>query len=306
MGVCALLTGVQTTAQAFQISTERVNTALSSLRVERSQFLSKVAQLVLRMLREQGSSSVCETLGLPEHVLKVLSGEMVVQPRKDTGPVFAVTRIEREDGQQDLLASTRATVRALYEADVDVRLIQCLFGLPPVLVHSWGGFSKARNAEKLLRLQGIVLERLQQGSDLDTAINGLWLTKTHAQYLLGDFHEMAAARSVPPEFRTQILREAKEAVRPGGVARKHGLPKATVHRWLQGDFSHVGGDGPCIKSDSTATAGDKRRCLEHYYLSGRDVEQTAETLGVSPETVVHIVADFEQRAAIRGGEKDSN
>ena len=294
---------MQTTAQAFQVTTERVNTALNSLRLESTQFLSKIAQLVLRMLREQGSASVCETLGLPEHVLKVLSGEMVVQPRKDAGPVFAVTCVEYDDAPtEDLLASTRASVKALYEADVDVRLIQCLFGLPPVLVHSWGGFSKARNAEKLQRLQRAVLERLQQGCDLDAAINGLWLTKTHAQYLLGDFMEMAAARSVSANCRAQIIREAKEAIRPGGIARKYGLPKATVHRWLRGDFSHVGGDGPCIKSDSKVTAGEKRRCLELYYLGCRDAERTAQTLGLSAETVIRIVGDFEKRAAIRGAE----
>jgi hypothetical protein len=128
------------------------------------------------------------------------------------------------------------------------------------------------------------------------------LTKTHAQYLLGDFMEMAAARSVSANCRAQIIREAKEAIRPGGIARKYALPKATVHRWLRGDFSHVGGDGPCIKSDSKATAGEKRRCLELYYLGCRNAEQTAQTLGLSPETVTHIVDDFEKRAAVRGAD----
>ena len=306
MGVCALLAGVQTTAQAFQITPEQVTSALANLRLERSQFLSKIGQLVLRMLREQGSSSVCETLGLPEHVLKVLSGEMVVLPRRTAGPVFNVTRVDREEAPvEDLVAPIKAKVRALYEAGVDVRLIQCLYGLPPVLVHSWGGFSKARNAEKLQRLYKILIDRLQEGNDLDTAITGLRMTKVHAQYLLGDCVEMAAALSVSPERRVQIIEEAKQAMRPGHIARKYGLPKVTVHRWLRGDFTHVGGESTYILNDSWGSAAEKRQCLETYYLGGHNVEQTASTLGLTSEAVTQIVSDFEQKAAARQADEDS-
>ena len=287
--------------------------ALSSVRLERSQFLSNIAQLVLRMMREQGSSSVCEALSLPEHVLKVLSGEMVVLPRKatsqfspagqtssaGTSQVFNVTRVERtvvSAEAVDQVAAVREKVRALYEAGLDVRLIQCLYGLPPVLVHCWGGFSKARNPEKLQNLQGVLLERLQQGYDIHAAISGLHMTKAHAKLLLGECEEMAAALSISPERRAEIIEKARRATRPGRIAYSNGLPKATVHRWLRGDFSHVDGESPEIQNDSWASAGEKRRCLEAYYLGGRDVEQTAQTVGLSPEVVTQVVSDFEQKA----------
>lgn len=320
--MCALLAGVQTTAQAFQISTDQVKEALSSVRLERSQFLSNIAQLVLRMMREQGSSSVCEALSLPEHVLKVLSGEMVVLPRKGTSQissvaasqipslpasqVFSVTRVERDMSAEtaEQVSSIQAKVRALYEGGVEVRLIQCLYSLPPVLVHSWGGFSKARNPEKFLRLQGFLIDRLQQGCDLDTAISGMHMTKAHAKLLLGECEEMAAALSVSPERRDEIIEKARRAARPGRIAYSNGLPKATVHRWLRGDFSHVGGESPYIQNDSLGHAAVKRNCLELYYLGGREVMQTAQAMGLDPETVTQIVGDFEQKASMRA-EEDS-
>ena len=339
---------MQATSQAFQITPENATSALTALRPERSQFLKKLAQMLLRMAREQGSAALCDSLSLPEFVLKVINGETLVQPPVKRGRSGAPLPPEYQSAadypvmdycqqigggdystqasyygggdyaddpaMDDLPQSSfdtpafynqgpvqqiQAKVKAMYDTGMDIRLIQALFAIPPVLVHSWGDFTRSKKAEKLRRLKRIITEKMNHGDDLCEAVKGLRMTKLHAEHILGLCEEMAAARTISDDKRYEVIEEAKKAPRPGNTARKYGIPKMTIHRWLRGDFTHNDGESAYVAGDSLGSAPLKRRCLESFYLSKRDLSRTAATTGVNEETLMRIVEDFETRVANR-------
>lgn len=240
------------------------------------------------MASEQGCEAMCESMALPEHVYKVISGEVIVQPPgkrprspsppaapdnsdfpeeyqgspvhsycDETPDVYSNNAYENDPGtyvKRSPIDQVQAKVKAMYDAGIDMRVIQAIFGIPPVLVHSWGDFARSKHAEKMRRLKALLTERVQSGEELREAVKGLRMTKTHAEYLLGRCEELEVARHFSDEKRREILEEARRAPRPGNVARKYNLPKVSLHRWMKGDFSHNDGESPYIQSEAWASA----------------------------------------------------
>ena len=294
IGACALLVGIDTTAQAYGLSRNRVTASILNLHTESSPFLRMICNMIVTQARSFGLSVASRNFGISEEVIRVLCKEVgaplpVKRPAPKPKPVLPPP----PEPCENPLLQLRKKVKKMYDQKVKICTIAALYGIHNDLIHSWGEFHRSPNRDKLLQLRTDLQTKLAQGIAIPKAAKELQVSQTAAENALGLCEDLEPSIASTPDKRAEAVRQARLSSSLASIVRKFRIPRGCIRRWLKDDYSLCDGDSKYIKSEEWASAGRKRRCLEEFYLTNGDRVQAGRVSELSPEQVQTLISDFE-------------
>lgn len=295
IGTCALLTGIDTTSEAYSLSRVHVTASLLTLHTESSPFLRQICSMIVTQARSFGVQVAVKNFDLSEEVIRVLCKEVGAPLPEKKQVVKQVVRQETKEIMGNPVVQMRKKVKRMYDQKVKISAIAALYGIHNDLVHSWGEFHRSPNKDKLLQLRADLQTKLKQGVPLIKAARDLQVTQTAAENALGLLEDLEPSLASTPEKRAEVVKVARYSPVLSSVLRKYRVPKGCVRRWLKDDFSLCDGESRYLKDEHWATAGRKRRCLEEYYLTNGDRAQAGRVSDLTPDQVQTLVSDFEMQ-----------
>jgi len=296
IGACALLAGIDTAAQAYGLSRNRVTASVLNLHTESSPFLRQICSMVVTQARSFGLPAAAKNFGISEEVIRVICREVGAPlPEKRALPKPRPPVPHPPEPGENPLLQLRRKVKKMYDQKVKICAIAALYGIHNDLIHSWGEFHRSPNRDKLLQLRNDLQTKLTQGVPVSKAAKDLQVSQTAAENALGLCEDLEPSIATSPDKRAEVVRQARLSPSLASVLRKFRLPKGCLRRWLKDDYSLCDGDSKFIKSEDWASAGRKRRCLEEFYLTNGDRVQAGRVTELTPEQVQGLISDFEGR-----------
>ncbi|CAG9330546.1 unnamed protein product [Blepharisma stoltei] len=313
LGLCALLRGVDYTAQAVKRPREEIEAFKFLVSYDSVPCLAKLSETLRDVTRDVGLERTAQMLNFPQEILSlIISEEKLASNSKSSTP--AVTKRPKmevskttkapttpkktesndapipEIDPQNVVEEMRTRIIRLYKGNVKIKVIMALYDIRNThIIHSWGDW-KRREANNKRDIREKIRQHREAGKT-DEEISAILNVKSHViKEIMGELKRpklIYAKRDIKDALHLyKMIKNKNRAVKELGIS------PWTLDNWIsksqRDELDTIYDSEPGLHPIMILNA------LETFYLT-KNIEQAAESSGVHILKVSRVIERFEAK-----------